>query len=210
MISVPTLVIATGCTQEAADRFAQPLSDAADQWEINTPRRRAYFIAQCAYASKLFTKLDEAADLTFTTTRACMTAFPGKFNTSEQWRPYLKNPEKVASLVYAHRGGNGSAKSGDGWTFRKRGLIPTWGQTDYIAYGTRSGAAVLDFPDLLLDPVFAADSAGWAWWSHDCNRLADGDRLKPIVRALGGTPESYDDRALLTARVLRAFKETLP
>ncbi len=47
---------------------------------------------------------------------------------------YVRNPENLANLAYAHKGGNGSEESGDGYKYRGRGLIQLTLKDNYKAY----------------------------------------------------------------------------
>lgn len=207
MISVAQLVDATGCRPDDANLWAQPLADACNNplWQINTPKRMAYFVANTAWESNKFTAVEE--DLFYTTTKACMSSWPSKFTNAEQWRPYLRSPQKLANLVYANRGGNGSEQSGDGWTYRGRGPIQMTLHDNYLGYQLKSKNGVVADPDLVLDSQIGADAAAWFFWSRDCNRLADSDRIVAIANAInpGEDKTRRAGRLDLCQRSLQAF-----
>lgn len=204
MITAAFLCAATGCSLENAERFAQPIADACSHWGIDTDRRVAHFIAQIAHESALFSRVEE--DLNYTTTAACMKAWPAKFPNSEQWRPYLRSPERMANLVYANKNGNGSEASGDGYRYRGRGLIQITGLSNYAGYQHRSNIPVVSEPDLLFEPTFAADSAGYYWDTINGNSLADRvNSVTLLTRAINGWNNGINERTALTARALALF-----
>ena len=53
------LLTAAGAQQEAIDTYLQPLSDAFDEAQINTPQRTAIALAQLTWESERFTKVVE-------------------------------------------------------------------------------------------------------------------------------------------------------
>ena len=62
-------------------------------------------------------------------------------------------------MVYANIIGNGSASSGDGWTYRGRGFNQLTGRSNYKKYGNIIGKDLVGNPDLVNDPKVAADIA---------------------------------------------------
>ena len=68
-------------------------------------------------------------------------------------------PEDFFNLVYANIIGNGSASSGDGWTYRGRGFNQLTGRSNYKKYGNIIGKDLVGNPDLVNDPKVAADIA---------------------------------------------------
>ena len=68
-------------------------------------------------------------------------------------------PEDFFNLVYANIIGNGSASSGDGWTYRGRGFNQLTGRANYKKYGNIIGKDLVGNPDLVNDPKIAADIA---------------------------------------------------
>ena len=58
MIEISTLV-AAGIGPTQARLFAAPLAAACERFGIDTPRRMAAFVAQCAHESRLFAALEE-------------------------------------------------------------------------------------------------------------------------------------------------------
>ncbi|ROM24641.1 glycoside hydrolase family 19 protein [Pseudomonas protegens] len=90
----------------------------------------------------------------------------------------------------AKRLGNTPEADGDGQKYRGRGLIQVTGRANYEACSEAlfSDARLLNTPELLETPVYAALSAGWFWQRAALNSLADkGDFLTITKRINGGT-----------------------
>lgn len=154
----------------AAARWADPLNEAMARFAVNTPGRASQFLAHVAHESDECRRLTEG--LRYTAARLCV-VWPKRFPTLDGAAPYVNNPEKLANYVYANRLGNGNEASGDGWTFRGRGLFMATGRANYRAAGEALGIFLERHPELLEQPVPAALSAAWFWDSRGCNALAD-------------------------------------
>jgi putative chitinase len=57
-------------------------------------------------------------------------------------------------------------------------------------------------PNLLLDPQYAALSAGWFWNKHGLNELADAQEHGMITKRINGGTLGLDDRILKTTKAL--------
>jgi putative chitinase len=181
---------ATGCTQAAAIAFASPLTVAIRRWEI---KRVPEFIAQIAVESGRLSRLRE--NLYYITPERLMQVWPSRFPTVASAMPYLRDEKKLASFVYANRMGN--TQPGDAYRFIGRGLKQLTGRANYTAYQLATGVMVLVEPDKLLDPTFAADSAGWYWHANGCDRIADD--VNELTRRINGGLTGITDRIKMTA-----------
>ena len=97
--------------------------------------------------------------------------------------------------------GNGSEESGDGWTFRGRGLIQITGRDNYASMSSLMGKDLTIWPDALLLPLDACRSAALWWRSKELNSLADrlgGDDerkiFEQITRKVNGGLNGIEDR----------------
>jgi len=70
-----------------------------------------------------------------------------------------RKPVQIASVVYGNRMGNGGPETGDGWTYRGRGLIQLTGTDNYKAYGGMIGVDIYNNPELANDPAVACKLA---------------------------------------------------
>jgi putative chitinase len=153
------------------DLWIDPLNVAMDRFEINTPTRMAAFLAQVAHESGETSQLSEK--LSYSSADRLCTVWPKRFPTPESAAPYVKNPQALASHVYANRGGNGDEPSGDGWRYRGRGLIQLTFKDNYRLAEKALGLPLLDDPDQAATPEIAALTAANYWQQHGLNALAD-------------------------------------
>lgn len=154
-----------------ADRWLTPLNDAMDRFEIATPDRAAAFLAQLAHESAETTRLTEG--LSYSTADRLCKVWPKRFPTLASAEPYVKNPEKLANFVYANRGGNGDAASGDGYRYRGRGLFQLTFRDNYRMADDVLNLPLVADPDLALEPMTAALTAAHYWQRLGLNALAD-------------------------------------
>lgn len=159
-----------------------------DDYEINTPKRIAAFVAQCAHESGGFMVLKENLNYKPATLRKI---FPKYFPTDELANEYCSRPnrqEAIANKVYASRMGNGDESSGDGWRFCGRGLIQLTGRTNYQNFADSLEMNINDVPEYLSCYEGAAQSACYFWETNKLNQWADaGDVLTLTKRINGGT-----------------------
>jgi putative chitinase len=167
------------------------LRDACELHEIDTEDRVAIFLAQCAHESDGFQRLEE--NLHYSAQRL-LAVFPKYFADQATANKYGGRPEMIADRVYADRMGNGPEGSGDGWLYRGRGLIQLTGRHNYRRCGDALGAALVDEPELLLSPLYAALSAAWFWRDRGCNALADAGHFNGVTKRINGGLNGLDDR----------------
>ena len=103
-----------------SEDWLEPLNDALQRYEINTPLRMAAFIGQCAHESGNFKTLQE--NLNYSAESLCR-VWPSRFPTLESAQPYHRNPDKIANKVYGGRMGNGTEETEEGSLYKGRGLI---------------------------------------------------------------------------------------
>ena len=170
------------------DDWFAALSKLLPQYQIDTPKRIAAFIAQCSHESAGFTALQENLNYSAGTLRRI---FPRYFPTDEMAQEYVSLPNKqeaIANLVYASRMGNGDPESGDGYRFRGRGLIQLTGRDNYTFFAGSLGISVEEASSYLETFEGAAQSACWFWETNGLNQWADeGDILTLTKRINGGT-----------------------
>lgn len=195
---------ATGCKKEEADAFAPHISDVIDKYRI---KNKAAFLAQAAYESKLFRRLEE--DLFYTTPERLNAVWPSRFPKRDDGSidrafaaPLLRNPMALAMYVYGSRRDLGNTTDVDGWTYRGRGIFMLTGKANYTRYQQATGFEVINHPDLILDPRFACDSAGWFWKDRMLDEYNDNKR---ITRIVNGGEHGLAERIALTERAASLF-----
>ena len=177
-----------------------PLNQVFVKYDIGTPKRQAAFIGQCAVESANFTRLQE--NLKYSAQRLTQ-VWPSRFPSIEAATPYANNPEKLANFVYAGRMGN--LQDGDGWQFHGRGLIQLTGRENYENCGNGIGVDLIDNPDLLLTPQYAALSAGWFWGKRGLNALADTQEYGTMTRRINGGTTALDERIAKITKALQVL-----
>jgi putative chitinase len=160
-------------------------------YDINTPKRIAAFIAQCSHESGGFRVLTENLNYKAAGLRRI---FPKYFPTDELAKQYEKQPSKIANRVYANRMGNGDESSGDPSRWIGRGLIQLTGKSNYQAFADSLEMKVEDVPDYLATFEGAAQSACWFWEKNNLNRWADAGDIKELTRRINGGFIGLDDR----------------
>jgi putative chitinase len=163
-------------------------------YEINTPKRIAAFIAQCAHESANFTTLQENLNYRAATLRKI---FPKYFPTDAMAQQYASMPNKqqaIANLVYANRMGNGDPASGDGFRYRGRGLIQLTGKENYSWFAASIGISVEEAADYLETFEGAAQSACWFWETNKLNKWADAGDILMLTKRINGGTIGLDDR----------------
>jgi len=149
-----------------ARRHLDGLNEAMKTYKITTPLRRAHFLSQVAHESG-----------------------------------GLKWDEELASgAAYEGRLDLGNTEPGDGRRFKGRGLIQLTGRSNYRQYTEHRrnlGETSIDFeqtPEIVSEPPFAANVAGWYWDSRKINALADRDDVKAVTRKINGGLNGLNDR----------------
>ena len=157
-------------------------------YDINTPKRIAAFVAQCAHESAEFTVIQENLNYKASALRRL---FPKYFPTDELAEQYASKSNKqqaIANRIYANRMGNGDESSGDGFAFRGRGLIQLTGKTNVTNFADSISITPEEAIEYLETFEGAAQSACFFWEQAKLNEFADkGDILTLTKRINGGT-----------------------
>lgn len=183
MITITTL-IACGVAPTQARMYAEPLGRACARFGIDSRGRLAAFLAQVHHESAGFTRTEE--NLYYTTPERIRAMWPSRVPTMADAAKLCRNPTALASRVYANRLGNGDESTGDGWTYRGRGLIQLTGRTNYKFAGGALGVDYVKSPDLVADPNDACATAAWFWASVHGNELADASLIDDLTRRING------------------------
>jgi putative chitinase len=194
--AAPHLKVAT------LDVWAAALRAPAASSGITTPRRLAAFMGQVAVESGGFTEVEE--NLNYSAERLCE-VWPSRFPSLDDAQSYAFAPMRLANYVYANRNGNGDPASGDGWTFRGRGLIQLTGRVNYVAFCGAIKRPVDQATDWVATPEGAADAACWFWSAITANKHADAFDIETITRRVNGGLSSYQQRLSISEAVLHAL-----
>ncbi len=102
-----------------------------------------------------------------------------------------RKPQELANTVYAYRMGNGSVTSGDGWTYRGRGLIQLTGRENYRLAGKELDLPLEAQPQTVSkEAEIALKTAAWYWTKHKLNDHADLDDSLKVSQAINLGPNA--------------------
>jgi len=180
-------------------KWLEPLNETFQKYDISTPARQASFIGQCQHESDNFRTLEE--NLHYSAPRL-MAVWPSRFPSLDVAAQYANNPEKLANKIYSGRMGNGDEESGEGYAYRGRGLIQMTGKESYANCGSGLGMDFIGNPNWLVDPKYAALSAGWFWNKKGLNNLADAQDYETMTKRINGGLNGLDDRK---AKIVKAL-----
>jgi putative chitinase len=174
-----------------ADHWIEAFDQLLPDYEINTPKRVAAFIAQCAHESGGFKFLKENLNYK---AESLMKTFPKYFSDRDTANAYAKQPAKIANRVYANRMGNGDEASGDGFKYCGRGLIQLTGKSNYSWFAASLEISPEEASAYLETFEGAAQSACWFWESNNLNVEADAGDIKKMTKKINGGYIGLDDR----------------
>lgn len=176
VITLPQLLQVMPGARLRAGVFIDALNTTLSRYEINSSKRSAAFLAQIGHESGELCYVRELG--------------------SDQ---YLS---KYDTGTLAARLGNSPEADGDGQKYRGRGLIQITGRRNYLACSQAlfGDDRLLQQPQLLEQPQWACESAGWFWQTNGLNELADNDQFTNITRRINGGLNGLDDRLQRWAR----------
>lgn len=160
--------------RSTAGIFVPALNRSMARYDIGSPVRQAAFLAQVGHESGSLHYVRELGG----------DAYLSKYDTGK----------------LAQRLGNTPEADGDGQKYRGRGLIQITGSHNYKLCGQALGLPLLENPELLEQPEFAALSAAWFWWDRGLNELADAGLFDRITRVINGGTNGQDERRALWAK----------
>jgi putative chitinase len=176
------------------DYWHNALAQLLHDYEINTGKRIAAFVAQCAHESGNFMVLQENLNYRWQSLRKL---FPKYFPDDAIAQDYASRPNKqeaIANRIYASRMGNGPEESGDGWKFRGRGLIQLTGRHNYTWFAASLEISPEEASEYLTTFEGAAQSACWFWENNKLNQWADKGDILTLTKRINGGTIGLDDR----------------
>ena len=175
--------------------WADSMNNVFPNYELDSPKRIAAFLAQCGHESGGWTVFEENLNYS---AKGLMGIFKKYFPDEATATAYQRQPEKIANKVYANRMGNGPESSGDGWKYRGRGPIQLTGKDNYRAFAKEmfdDWENLFNNPDWVnADRDFALMSAIWFWNKNKLNREADAGDIKTMTRKINGGYIGLEDR----------------
>ena len=175
------------------------IPETAKIFNITTNLRLAHFLSQCGHESGGFKAVSE--NLNYSADglkRTFGKYFPGNLAES-----YAKQPEKIASRVYANRMSNGDEASKEGYKFRGRGYIQLTGKGNYTSFTKFIGEDCVANPDLVATKYPLASAAFFfdsnKLWSI-CDKGADDATVTAVTKRVNGGTIGLADR-------IKHFKE---
>ena len=169
---------------------------------IDTDKRIAAFVAQCAHESGEFTMIKENLNYRWETLRRI---FPKYFPNDELARQFAGKPEAIANKVYANRMGNGDEASGDGYRYSGRGLIQLTGKDNYFWFAESIGISAEEASEYMSTFEGAAQSACWFWETNNLNKWADQGDIETLTRKINGGTIGIEDRKKHYAHALHVL-----
>lgn len=178
---------------QVPDAVLAQIPDCAAKFGIDSPLRLAHFLAQCAHESAEFKALEENLNYSADGLKKVFS----KYFPDDLANGYARQPEKIASRVYANRMGNGDEASKEGYKYRGRGYIQLTGKDNYGAFAKAIGDDVVTNPDW-VKTKYPLLSAAWFWNTRALNELADqgasDDVVTKIAKKVNGGTLGLDDR----------------
>ncbi len=174
-----------------AEYWHNALCTILPDYSIDTEKRVAAFIAQCAHESAGFKFLQENLNYR---AESLMKTWPRHFPTIEIARQYERKPQMIANKAYANRMGNGDEASGDGWRYLGRGLIQLTGKTNYEWFAASIETPLEEIPEYLQTFEGAVQSACWFWETNNLNKEADAGDIRTMTRKINGGFIGLEDR----------------
>ena len=180
------------------DSVFQQIPSTCAAFKITTPLRLAHFLSQCGHESAGFKAVSENLNYSADGLKKIFGKyFPGDTTA------YSRNPEKIASKVYANRMGNGDEKSKEGWKFRGRGYIQLTGKSNYQGFTKFIGEDCVANPDLVATKYPLASAAFFfdsnKLWAI-CDKGADDATVTAVTKRVNGGTIGLADR-------IKHFKE---
>lgn len=155
------------------------------------------FMASIAVETGGLTRVEE--NLNYTTVARLRQIFGKYLKTDAAAKAYVRQPKKLAILVYGGRLGNAKGPSTDGWDYRGGGMMQTTGRSNYRDIGFE------DNPDDLRIPSIAFETAVAEWIKRKCNAIADSGDTKKLRKSINGGLNGYAEFVDWIARAAKVW-----
>ena len=168
-----SLALATSANPANAIKYCDALKRSMAQFTIDRSQRcKAMFLSQIAIESENLSKVEEG--LYYKDAQRMANIYKSEFGGSAaRAAPYTRNPEGFSQLRYQG--------------YHGRGLIQLTWLPNYQACSDYFGIDFVAQPTLLLEPEYAALSAGWYFAIfRPCLDLADQGNVVEVTRKING------------------------
>ena len=190
------------------DAWHEALVDVLPKYGINTQRRMAHFISQCAHESNNFRSLEENLNYSEKALNAVFGRYFGTGGTKRNAAEYARNPEKIANYVYMdefRKYKMGNVNAGDGWLFRGRGLKQLTGRENYTRFAATVDMTAEEAAAYVATPKGAVESACWFWDANNLNDIADTDDVVKMTKKINGGNIGLADRQARYIKAMEVF-----
>ena len=190
------------------DSWHEALVAVMPKYGINTERRAAHFISQCAHESNNFRSLQENLNYSEKALNAVFGRYFGSASHKRNAAEYARNPEKIANYVYMdefRKYKMGNVNEGDGWLFRGRGLKQLTGRENYTRFGKSIDITAEEAAEYVATPKGAVESACWFWDANKLNNIADTDDVVRMTKKINGGNIGLADRQSRYAKAMEVF-----
>ncbi len=190
------------------DEWFEALVDVMPKYGINTERRAAHFISQCAHESNNFRSLQENLNYSEKALNAVFGRYFGSASHKRNAAEYARNPEKIANYVYMdefRKYKMGNVNEGDGWLFRGRGLKQLTGRENYTRFGATVDMTAEEAAAYVATEKGAVESACWFWDANKLNTIADTDDVVRMTKKINGGNIGLADRQQRYAKAMEVF-----
>lgn len=152
------------------------------------------FLNQAAFETQGFNRFEE--NLNYSSPERLMAVWPSLFKSKYNPEEYIRNPQKLGSLVYANKLGNGNIESGDGYRFRGRGAFHLTGKANYeqCSLDMYNDHRLVNNPDLVTRFDIAFETAYWFWIKSKCNNLVSEQDCSAITKKITGCLLTKNER----------------
>ena len=190
------------------DAWYEALVAVMPKYGINTERRAAHFISQCAHESNNFRSLEENLNYSEKALNAVFGRYFGTGGTKRNAAEYARNPEKIANYVYMdelRKYKMGNVNAGDGWLFRGRGLKQLTGRENYTRFAKTVDMTAEQAATYVATPKGAVESACWFWDANKLNTIADTDDVTRMTKKINGGNIGLADRQSRYKKAMEVF-----
>lgn len=181
------------------------------RYEIDTPLRRAHFMAQISHECGAGTIIRE--NMNYSAERLMQIFGVGVHSAKVTQGEAIKlahKPEQIAERVYGL--GNpkkakelGNTQPGDGYRYRGNGMLQLTGRASHKAMGAKTGFDLEANPEQLEDPAKSFRVAAAEFRALNCLLAADADDVALVTRRVNGGRNGLSERTVW----LRKWKQAL-